>query len=646
MTRYFIVVIFMLVAYSEALYSANRVLLISSYGTDYQWSNTIMDAIGQQLNEEYPTIEISKEFLSSELLEDADMWGDKISVLLRNYQKKPPLAVVLISDEAWMAYRNANLGTLKNVPILLCGVKPHSISAQDFIHKKDTLALSDFTPTTELMKKYNATGILREMNVPGYLTLMNKMITGLNRFVFITDSRFYGVYTRLFLEQESAKRYPEIPVEYIDARYVDTDSLLNRLSDVPSTAGVLLTSWLTGEYGFEYSKDYVYSQMENILNTPIFITNNIGMDKGYFVGGYFNNSAFWGNKTAEILLKVINGENVSSIKPQILHDDECQISWKVLNHYKLDSSRLPAKFSYCDAPESFFVTYKYYIIGVLAVFLIFLVFYFYTLRSNIRLHHAQKQLLKSVEETKISNLKLEKTKSELTVALRKAEESDRLKTAFLANMSHEIRTPLNAIVGFSGVIDEVDKDERAEYVELIQRNSDLLLQLLSDILDLSRIEAGMLEFSFSPVDALGACSNVVSSLQSKCKPGVRLFLNESVTSMPLHTDPNRLMQILINLVNNAMKFTSEGSIEVGYRSFDVDKVEFYVKDTGVGMSKDKLSAIFERFTKLNSYVEGTGLGLSICKTIVEALGGEIGVESEEGVGTCFWFRIQKCQSEL
>lgn len=624
MIRYLIVVILLCITQLEIFSANNKILVISSYGSDYQWSNTVMDGLSRRLKETYPSIELSREFLSSELLGDAGTLGEKVSILLRNYRKNLPKAIVLVSDEAWMAYRDADVSHFKDVPLILCGVKPHSIRNSDFVKNLDSLRLSQFTPTVEAMKEYNATGVLREMNVPGYLSLMSNLIEGFDRYVFITDSRFYGVYTRLLLQEEMERKLFNIPAEYIDARFVTTDSLLARLPYISSTAGVLLTSWLTGEYGFEASKDYIYSHMENKLSTPIFITNNIGLEKEYFVGGYFNEASFWGIKAADVLIDIVDGKSPRDIKPMIYHDDECHIAWKVFDHYHLDIKNLPARVNYYNRPESFFVVYKYYMIGASVVFLIFILFYLYTLRSNLKLQSAQRLL---------------------TVALHKSEMADRLKTAFLANMSHEIRTPLNAIVGFSGVIVASDSEEdRAEYAEIIQRNSDLLLQLISDILDVSKIEAGVLDLTFSSVDALEVCTNVVTSLRPKCKPDVTLCLDETAASMMLYTDPNRLMQVLHNLVNNAIKFTSEGSIEIGYFSYNDEEVEFFVKDTGIGMSKDKLSDIFERFTKLNLYVEGTGLGLSISKTIVEMLGGSIGVESEEGVGSRFWFRIKKRQA--
>ncbi|MEG1008159.1 MAG: ATP-binding protein, partial [Bacteroides sp.] len=622
----------------------DKVLVLSSYGTDYQWSNSIADAIHRELKKEFPNIEFSREFLSSEFLDTADTWGDKVSVLLANYRKNPPLAIVLISDEAWMAYQDADFTEFENVPLLLCAVKPHTICTHTLDTYQNSLRLSYFRPTIEVMKHYNATGVLRAMNVSGYLGLMNNLIPDLDRFTFITDGRFYGIYTRLLLEQEVKRSYPDIPVDYLDARSITTDSLLRKLPEVTPTTGVLLTSWLTGNHGFEYSKDHVYSQMELDLQAPIFITNNIGLDKEYFVGGYFNTSSFWGKRTADQLIQILRGKSPRQIETTVEYDEQCRIAWKVFERYKLDKDNLPANTIFYNYPRSFFSIYKYYIIVGSVLLAILILFYLYTLRSNIKLHSAKRLLLQSVAETEKANAKLKATHEELTKALHKAEESDRLKSAFLANMSHEIRTPLNAIVGFSGVIVDMEsKEERMEFADLIHRNSDLLLHLISDILDESKIEAGMLELHFEKVDALDISLHVVAALQDKCARGVVLSLHPSCESISLHTDPNRLMQLLNNLVCNALKFTREGTITVGYFACGDEQIEFFVEDTGIGIPADKHGDIFERFTKLDSYVEGTGLGLSICKTIVELLGGTIGVSSEPGKGSRFWFRIRKKQ---
>ncbi|SDH74770.1 sensor histidine kinase [Bacteroides ovatus] len=234
---------------------------------------------------------------------------------------------------------------------------------------------------------------------------------------------------------------------------------------------------------------------------------------------------------------------------------------------------------------------------------------------------------------------LKETEAELIQARDKAEMMDRLKSAFLANMSHEIRTPLNAIVGFSDLLVETEElSERQEYIKIVRENNDLLLQLISDILDLSKIEAGTFEFTNGDVDVNLLCEDIVRSMGMKAKEEVELVLDNHLPVCHVISDRNRIHQVISNFVNNAMKFTSEGSIHVGYKLKD-GELEFYVEDTGIGIEKEQLPHIFERFVKLNSFVHGTGLGLSICQSIVEQLGGRIGVDSEKGKGSRFWFTI-------
>lgn len=233
------------------------------------------------------------------------------------------------------------------------------------------------------------------------------------------------------------------------------------------------------------------------------------------------------------------------------------------------------------------------------------------------------------------------TKEKLIEAKEKAEVSDKLKSAFLANMSHEIRTPLNAIVGFSDLlIDSESKEERQYFSKLLNENNELLLQLISDILDISKIEAGTLDIVNNVINVNELCTEIMQYYRIKTKDNVvKVSFDEQLPSCFVYGDKNRITQIFNNFINNALKFTKEGGISLGYQIYTNDTIKFYVKDTGCGIPSSDFDSVFQRFTKLNTFATGTGLGLAICKSLIEQMGGEIGVDSELGKGSCFWFTL-------
>lgn len=246
---------------------------------------------------------------------------------------------------------------------------------------------------------------------------------------------------------------------------------------------------------------------------------------------------------------------------------------------------------------------------------------------------AEKQL-----EEKLQQARDESRKNELE--MQKAREADMLKSTFLANMSHEIRTPLNAIVGFSGILAEMDdEEEKDEYVKIINQNCDLLLRLITDILDFSKIESGVMDYSLTDVNIKEICREQYKVHSLKVQEGVTMICDlDALPDKILYTDPKRVTQVISNLLSNAIKFTEQGHISLSY-SVKEDHVLFEVSDTGIGVSAAHIDTIFERFTKVDSFRQGTGLGLSICKTIVKALQGEIGVDSTPGKGSRFWFTL-------
>ena len=301
-----------------------------------------------------------------------------------------------------------------------------------------------------------------------------------------------------------------------------------------------------------------------------------------------------------MIIKIVIIIFVMRLKPRIIND-----------------SRYPDDAVYVNEPKTFFQQYYIQILSCSFFLLILIVAIIYYISI------------------------LRKAYSRLHEAMEKAEQANQLKSAFLANMSHEIRTPLNAIVGFSNMLPHVEnREEMSEYVELIGTNTDLLLQLINDILDLSKIEAGTFDFYPALIDVNQTLEEIEQSMQLRLRHNnVTFTFAERLSQCTLYTDKNRLIQLLANFAVNAIKFTEVGTIRMGYRLLDPETIYFYVSDTGCGMSSEQCIHVFERFVKYNSFVQGTGLGLSICHTIVDRLGGKIGVESKENKGSTFWFTL-------
>jgi len=231
-------------------------------------------------------------------------------------------------------------------------------------------------------------------------------------------------------------------------------------------------------------------------------------------------------------------------------------------------------------------------------------------------------------------------REQLKAAKEKAEELNMLVSSFIANVNHEIRTPLNSIISFSELLIETeDYQERKEFYSIVKRNSDWLTKIVSDLLNLSKIESGAMEYKESPTDINALCQDIVFFSKLKHKSDVEIHFEKTLDTCIINTDVQRVQQVISNLMNNAMKFTKSGEIRLGYETLPSNHLRIYVKDTGIGIEEKDKERIFNRLVKLNNNISGWGLGLHICRGIVEELGGKIGVESEFGKGSCFWFTL-------
>lgn len=607
-----------------------NVLIISSYSSGYTWSDEIIDYIGSSLMlSEKHNYEINLEYLASEYQHDPQYWRFRLNVIMNSYRNQVPDLIVLVSDEAWFAFRHARKKHYENVPVLLVAVKSASPSEEQLANPDSISSYTQLAKTRDLLRENNATGVIRELNIRGVINLMDTMVDDLREVAVITDSRLQGVYTSLMARDVLENERKDLKGRFIRSSEVSTDSLFKIVRGFGDTTAMLLSSWFTPGYGFNYSMNYVYSEISSISSSPMFGVVAKAVENGYFAGGYFMPENFWGKEAVKYIEKIAAGLLPSSLPPEIYTDSQCHLNWEAMKRYNLNTKNLPDNTKIFDRPTDVYRKYRIQIIITGSILLIMIIAALLLMRSYIVIKAARKRLLDSEDN--------------LYRALKKAQESDKLKSAFLANMSHEIRTPLNSILGFTELLSETtEESEREQYQRIIASSSDMLLRLIDDILDLSKIEAGTYEFVFEPVDVCEILNDLAQVFANKAQKGVEFSVECRFDELMIYADKKRIFQVLTNLVSNAIKFTKHGFIKVVCDSEEFDGERFVVltvEDTGLGIPEEKIPTIFQRFVKLNDLSDGTGLGLTICSTIVQKHNGTIQVKSKQGFGTKFIVRI-------
>ena len=441
----------------------------------------------------------------------------------------------------------------------------------------------------------------------------------MQRLAFISDDRYISEETRRDVKEAVEENFPDLRLDLLSTTQLSTEMLLDTLHSYKPNTGIIYYSWFEShnENDNNYPFDHIQEIITNFTPSPLFLLSPENLSNNTFAGGYYVSTESFCDSLLEILNRILNGEQARNIPGGVGGEGNSYLCYPVLKSYNIPSSRYPDDAVYIDKPQTFFQQHYVKIIASSVFLLLLIAAIVYYIRI------------------------LRKAYSRLSEAVEKAEQANQLKSAFLANMSHEIRTPLNAIVGFSNMLPHTeDPVEMREYADIIETNTDLLLQLINDILDLSKIEAGTFDFYPALIDVNQTLEEIEQSMQLRLRHNnVTFTFAERLSQCTLYTDKNRLIQLLANFAVNAIKFTEVGTIRMGYRLLDPETIYFYVSDTGCGMSSEQCIHVFERFVKYNSFVQGTGLGLSICHTIVDRLGGKIGVESKENKGSTFWFTL-------
>nr|WP_278934463.1 ATP-binding protein [Parabacteroides johnsonii] len=567
------------------------------------------------------------ENMNCKSLPEAPLWKERMRKLLNKYQgESSPNLIVILGQEGWASYLSQDDSIIQNIPIL-CGM----VSRNAVLLPDSNINVAEWTPESVNVedlknKERNLAGFVYNYDIKANIELIRKLYPSTKHLALVTDNSYGGISLQALVRKEIGK-IDGIDFIPLDGRKNDIYNIIEEIKQLPPQSIILLGTWRVDVNDGYYVGNATYTMMLANPKVPAFSLTSIGLGH-WAIGGCIPQYRSIGKdlaRQAVHLLKEHPDELDTETIPNVYTFDA-----KKLKERSISTKELPPHSVFINTEVGLFVQYKFEILLLVSIVLLLfliMVLYFYLRTSKLK-----NKLLILIDKQKEDEIELRKAKD-------KAEESDRLKSAFLANMSHEIRTPLNAIVGFSNLLTTAEnEEERDEYINIISSNNELLLQLINDILDVAKIEAGTLEFINSEIDINALLSDIEQSSRLKAPEGVQVSFVEKLPYCIIMSDKNRLAQVITNFINNAIKFTKEGSIRFGYEHKD-DKLLFYVKDTGCGIEPEKKDLVFNRFVKLNSFAQGTGLGLAICQMIVKKLGGEIGVESELGTGSTFWFTL-------
>lgn len=607
-----------------AVTGEHPVLIISSYNPDArQTSGNIYDFMEEfeRLGGKAP---IALENMNCKSFSESPQWKSKMAEILDKYEgKRAPVLLVLIGQEAWAAYLSQADSIRGKFPVLTSLASRNAIILpDDSVNLKTWMpgAVDFFNDFTDSSVK---AGFVYEYDVEANINLIKHLYPNTKNIAFVSDNSYGGVSLQAHVVAEM-KKHPELNLILLDGRTNTIYTISDKLHELPPNTALLMGTWRVDMYDGYFMRNATYTMMEAAGDVPTFSISSVGI--GYWaIGGVTPSYRPLGKDMEYQAVRLLQGADSDRIEVEVI-PNKVMMDSKIVKEKRLDLSFIHQPIEMVNENPSFYEQYKYHIWTVATILVVlsaglFVSLYFY--------YHTKK--LKD---------ELQESESALRDAKDRAEESSRLKSAFLANMSHEIRTPLNAIVGFSDVLASggSSEDEQQGYVDIIKTNSDLLLRLINDILDVSRLEADRVTFTFEECDVVPLCQRVLASVSQARKSENEFIFECDRESMDMRTDTQRLQQVIINLLSNADKFTRNGKITLGLKVDEKQReVLFSVSDTGTGIPLEKQKLVFERFEKLNEYVQGTGLGLSICKLTVEKWGGEIWVDPGYTDGARFVF---------
>jgi signal transduction histidine kinase len=647
-THIFFILAFVIISFSRLFAlpptnDAKNILLINSYHQNFGWTDSLTSGISKELKS-HKNITLYIEYLNSK------QFGQSQFEITKQYFKekyaKVPFAGVLVTDNDALDFAIQTENDLfPNIPKVFAGIS---------------------NPEDYQLEGSNFRGYKETTNTDSIVDLIRQLLPETKRLLVITDKTTTGkIYRQNFIKNQSKNPKPEI--EFTEE--ITIEAICNKVQFNTNFDAIFYIGVSQDDEGKIVDSGLLLIKIGQLTNVPLFSNDRLYIGKG-IVGGLSQSGAKQGTSSAKLLMQLVNSSNTDAFARVYSQNLESFFDYKLLRKYGISTKYLPHGAIIANKGTLFSKRNFEILLFILALSTLIIIFLFINnqrrkaeqKRSNSQLIEIEtqknkleitsKKLETVIAELEDTNNKLNETNAKLLQAKKKAEESDKLKSAFLANVSHEIRTPLNSIVGFSSLLAEVDlsEEKRNFYNSIIESNSESLLVLIDEIIDLSKIEAQQLNLykqTFSIDLLLDELYQIMVNNHRNSKVELRIARISKEKELFVYSDRVRVKQIFINLLTNAYKFTYHSFIEMGYYETENHQIELYVKDSGIGIAEEYHQAIFERFLKVESDQKkihrGTGLGLAITKKLVELLGGKIGIDSKVGIGTVFFFSLSNLE---